>query len=299
MPTLNQLFFSLIIPAIVCSGIYIAALHLRTRIENRDRLLWLTAVSIAVGYLIGYISIERTIAFLPREGIHWLFYLALFALFSSTYWDSEGLRRTISQVLYSIIIPRLLLHALFKHTWSPFQGIIWWLCLSVGIFVFWNIVKQSFSYSPSIRSVPFVYFLISGGTALILALTGSLRLAQHAGILVALFVAIWVITLVLQRRIQSDNGINLFVFPQSLSPLLTFLLVGIWMNGYFYEEAPAISVLLLAISPIFMTIGKVDFLQGFVSKKPILIQVGLIMLCIGIAVAIAVIRSGLFGEGPY
>ncbi len=299
MPTLNQLFFRLIIPAIVCGGIYIAAIFIRTRSENKKHLLWSTAVAIAIAYIIGYISIERTITFLPREGIHWLFYLTLFALFSSTYWDSEGLRRTISQGLYSIIIPRILLDALFRHTWGTFQEIIWWISLSVGIFVFWNIVKQSFSDSPSVSSVPLVYFVLSGGTALILALTGSLRLAQHAGILTASLAAVWIITLTLQYRMQVDSEINLFEFPQSLSPLLVFLFVAIWMNGYFYGETPFICVLLLAISPTFTLMGKLNIFSGLMSKKPVLIQVGLIVLCIGIAVAIAVVRSGLFGEDTY
>lgn len=299
MPTLNQLFFRLIIPAIACGGIYIAAIFIRTRIKNKENLLWSTAVAIAIGYIIGYISIERTITFLPREGIHWLFYLTLFALFSSTYWDSEGLRRTISQVIYSIIIPRILLDALFRHTWGTFQEIGWWICLSVGIFVFWNIVKQSFTDSPSIGSVPLVYFVLSGGTALILALTGSLRLAQHAGILAAIFATVWIITLTLQRRMQIDSEINLLEFPQSLSPLLVFLYVAIWMNGYFYGETPFICVLLLAISPTFTLISKLNIFSGLISKKPVLIQVGLIVLCIGIAVTIAVVRSGLFGEDTY
>lgn len=299
MPTLNQMFSITIIPAIACGALYITAVFVRSRILNKNSLLWLTAVSIAIGYLIGYITIERKITLLPREGIHWLFYFAVFALFSSTYWDAAGLRRTISQVIYSIIIPRILLDALFKHTWGTFQGIIWWIFLSVAIYVLWNIVIQSFNASTSNTSVPFIYLSISGGTALVLALSGSLRLAQHAGTLVALFAAIWIITLIFQHKIQANNEINLFIFPQSVSPLLTFLLIGIWMNGYFYGEAPAISVLLLAISPVFTLIGKINVLQGLMNKKPVLIQLGLITLCIGIAVILAVFRSGMFGQDTY
>lgn len=299
MPTLNQMLSITIIPAIACGALYIASVFIRTRIKNQSNLLWLTAISIAGGYLVGYFSIEGKITLLPIEGIHWLFYFTLFGLFSSTYWDSAGLRRIISQVLYSILIPRVLLDALFKHTWGTFQGIIWWVFLSVVIYVFWNIVIQSFKESTSNSSIPFIYLCISGGTALVLALSGSLRLAQHAGTLVALFAAIWIITLIFQHRIQTENEINLFNFTPSVSPLLTFLLIGIWMNGYFYGEAPAISVLLLAISPVFTLIGKINVLQGMMSKKPVLIQLGLITLCIGISVIIAAFRSGLFGQDTY
>ncbi len=224
MPSISQLLLSMLLPAIVCGGLYIVVLIIRRHKANNDQLLWMTAVVLAIGYLIGYIGIERKITILPREGIHWLFYFAVFATFSSTYWDSAGLRRTISQVIYSIIIPRILLDALFKHEWGTFQEIAWWICLSVGIFAFWNIVKQSFTSSSSNSSIPFIYFVLSGGTTLVLAFSGSLRLAQHAGILVALFAAIWIITLILKHRIKTDGEIHLFVLPQSVSPLLTFLL---------------------------------------------------------------------------
>lgn len=299
MPTLNQMFTMTLLPAITCGSIYIATVFIRRRLENKKKILWLTAVPIAVGYLIGYISIERTITVLPREGIHWLFYLTIFAVFSSTYWDSEGLRRTFSQVIYSILIPRILLDALFKHTWGTFQGIMWWIFLSVVIFLFWNIVILSLKASSSNTSIPFIYLCISGGTALVLVLSGSLRLAQHAVTLVALFAAIWIITLIFKHRIHTDNEINMFVFPRSVSPLLTFLLIGIWMNGYFYGEAPSMSVLLLAISPIFLLIEKINLFHELQSKKPVLIQVSLIVLCIGVAVAIAVLQSGLFGQDTY
>lgn len=297
MPTQNQLLFSLLLPAIVCGGIYIAAIFIRKQLDNKSNLLWLTALALAIGYLVGYIGIEKKFTLVPREGIHWLFYFGVFALFSSTYWDFEGIRRTISQVLYSILIPRILLDALFRHTWGTLQGIIWWVFLSVVIYVFWNIVIQSFNASTTNTSIPYIYLCISGGTALVLALSGSLRLAQHAGTLAALFAAIWIIILIFQHRIQSDN--TLFIFPMSVSPLLTFLLIGIWMNGYFYGEAPSISMLLLAISPIFMLIGKIEVFQRLLGKKQLLIQVGLIALCVGIAVVIALAYSGLFGQDTY
>ena len=187
------------------------------------------------------------------------------------------------------------MNALFTHTWGTIQGIIWWVFLSLSIYVFWNIVIQSFNESRSNTFIPFTYLCISGGTALVLALSGSLRLAQHAATLVALFAAIWIITLILQHKIQVDNEINLFIFTQSVSPIITFLFFGIWLNGSFYGEAPSISLLLLGISPIFALIGKISVLHGIINKKIILIQLILITLCIGIAVIIAVFHSGLFG----
>jgi len=296
--TLSQLFFSLLLPAIVCGGIYTVVVYIRAHDGEKTSLLWLTAVAIGIGYIVGYLGIERKLTFLPIESIHWLFYFTLFALFSSTYWDFSGWRRLISQLIYSVALPRILLNSYFQYTWGTLEGIIWWACLSIGIFIFWNIVKQSFSAIPSSNtSIPFVYFGISGGTALIIALSGSVRIAQHAGTLTVLFAAIWIITIVLQRNLKSDS--NSHVFSISASPVVTFLFIGIWMNGYFYAEAPSVSIILLAISPFLAQVRQIQAIQKLGDRKSIFVQVGLIALCVSIAIIIAVVRSGFFGEEAY
>ena len=300
MPTLSQLFFSLLLPAIVCGGIYTVVAYIRKSDKENTSLLWLTAVAIGIGYIIGYIAIEGRVPFLPIESRHWIFYFTIFALFSSTYWDSPGWRRLVSQLIYSVALPRILLNSYFQHIWGTFEGIIWWVCLSVGIFIFWNIVIQSFSAIPSSNiSIPFVYFGISGATALVIALSGSVVIAQHAGTLTVLFGAIWILTIILLRGIKSNANSNLHVFSISVSPVVTFLFVGIWLNGYFYAEAPSTSIILLAVSPYLAQVGQIQAIQRLEGRKSVLVQVGLIALCVGIAVIIAVLHSGFFGEDVY
>jgi hypothetical protein len=287
------------LPAIICGGIYAIVAYQRKRDGNKTYLQWFVAAALGIGYIIGYIGIEGKPIFPPREGIYWLFYFAIFAIFSSTYWHLSRWRSLISQLLYSIVIPRILLNIYFQQTWGTLEGIIWWVCLAVGILIFCNIVQQSFSALPSDVSVSFVYFGISGGTALILALSGSLRLAEHAGILVALFAAIWILTLVISRWIKSDTDNIEGVLLLSISPVVTFLLVGIWMNGYFYAEVPSVSVLLLMISPLLAQVGRIQAIQNLEGRKSVFIQIGLVALCVSIAIIIAVARSGLFGEDTY
>ncbi|MDE0634616.1 MAG: hypothetical protein OXI43_02010 [Candidatus Poribacteria bacterium] len=299
MPTFNQLFFNLLLPAIVCGGIYAVVVYLRGRDQEKAYLLWLTTVALGIGYIIGYLGIEKKPTFPPREGIHWLFYFVLFALFSSTYWNSSRWRRLVSQIIYSVALPRILLNPYFQHTWGTVEGIIWWVGLSAGIFVFWNIVEQSFSAIPSKAATPFVYFGLSGGTALIIALSGSLRIAQHAGILTVLFATIWILTLVLQRSKKTDPNSNQHVFSISVSPVVTFLFIGVWLNGYFYAEVPSASVILLAVSPFLAQVGQIQTIQKLENRKSIFVQVGLIALCVSIAVIIAVVRSGFFGGDAY
>ncbi len=297
MLTLKQLFFGLFLPAVVGGGFLILARSLSSKqdiTEKRETASsnWFIAVAVSVGYIVGYLGLEGLPSFPPRLGVHWLCYLALIGLILGGFWHFSLWSRLIAQVALAVTLPRLLLTPTFKHTWGQFEGIIWWVCLAAAIFIFWHLVQQSFTTLISDASVPFVYSGLSGGTALILALSGALRLAQHSGILVALFAAIWLITLVLQRRSDS-NGLTL---PPSASPVVTLLLVGIWMNGYFFEEVPKASAILLLISLLFVHVGRVEAIQRLGVRRSALIQIAAIALPVVIAIGVAIAHSGLFTD---
>ena len=294
----KQLVLGLFLPAIVSGGIFIFAKSLAFKKESehtengKDWLSgWLVAVALSAGYIVGYIGLEGSPPFPPREGVHWLCYLASIGLILGSFWHFASWGRLVVQIALSVVIPRLLLNSTFKYTWGQVEGVIWWVCLAAAIFIFWQIVQQSFTLLPSGSSSPFVYFGLCGGTALTLALSGSLRLGQHSGILVAIFAASWIITLVGQR---SDNKWH--VFPPGVSPIVTLVLAGIWMNGYFYEEVPAASALLLAISLFLAPVGRIEKIQQLGVRRSTFIQIAIIALPVVIAIGIAVARSGLFGE---
>ncbi len=289
----KQLVLGLLLPAIVGGGIFVLASKSgRNQAAEANGLSfgWLVGVALGIGYIVGYIGLEGIPPFPPREGVHWLCYLALIGLILGAFWHLSLLGRLAAQVVVSIVIPRLLLSSMFKYSWGQVEGIIWWMCLAVVIFIFWNIVQQSFTVLPSGGWSPFVYFGLSGGTALILAVSGSLRLAQHAGILVALFAAIWIIRLFL----QSDDKVP--VFPLGASPVIALALAGIWLNGYFYEEVPVMSAILLLFSLFLAPVGQIAAIRRLGGRRSAFVQVAVIALPVLIAIGIAVALSGLFGE---
>ena len=291
----KQLILGLLLPAVVGGGIFILAKSLTSKRESEQKKDWfsgwLVAVALSAGYTVGYIGLEGLPSLPPREGVHWLCYLAIIGLISGAFWHSSRWGRLIGQIGLSIVIPRLLLNSAFKYTWGQFEGVIWWMCLAVAIFIFWHIVQESFTILPTGGSSPFVYFGLSGGTALILAVSGSLRLAQHTGILVAIFAASWILTLVGQRSESKWQ-----VFPLGASPVVALLLSGLWMNGYFYEEVPAMSAILLAIALFLAPVGRIEKIQQLGARRSTIVQIGVIALPVVIAIGIAVARSGLFGE---
>ncbi len=297
MLTLKQLFLGLFLPAVVSGGLLIFARSLSSKqdtmnTEKRETgsSNWLIAVALSVGYIVGYLGLEGLPPFPPRLGAHWLCYLAVIGLIVGGFWHFSFSGRLIAQIVLSIAIPRLLLNSTFKYTWGQLEGIIWWVCIAAVVFIFWSLVQQSFTTLISDASVPFVYFGLSGGTALILALSGSLRLAQHGGILVALFLTSWIIILVLQRESKWQ------VFPSSASPVLTLLFAGIWMNGYFFEEVPTASAILLLISLLFVHVRRIEAIQRLGARRSMFVQIAVIALPVVIAIGIAIAQSGLFGD---
>ena len=295
MSIFKQVILGLLLPAVVGGGIFIFAKSLTSKKESEHKKDWLSgwlvAVALSAGYTVGYIGLEGLPPFPPREGVHWLCYLAIIGLLSGAFWYFSRWGRLIVQIGLSIVIPRLLLNSAFKYTWGQFEGFIWWVCLAVAILIFWNTVQQSFTILPSGGSSSFVYFGLSGGTALILAVSGSLRLAQHTGILVAVFAAIWIITLALRHPDSKSH-----VFPRGVSPVVALVLSGIWMNGYFYEEVPAASAILLAVALFLAPVGRIERIQQLGARRSAFVQVAIIALPVVIAMGIAIVRSGLFGE---
>ena len=294
----KQLILGLLLPAVVTGGILVFARSLVSK-EDGDGTIGGTgissgcriAVALGAGYIVGYIGLEGLPPFPPREGVQWLPYFAVLGGILGCFWHLSLWGRVCVQAVLSIAIPRLLLNSAFKYTWGPLEGIVWWVCLAAVIFIFWHLVQQSFTLLPTGAARSFVYFGISGGTALILAVSGTLRLAQHGGILLALFAVSWIMVLVLQRRPSSWD-----LFPSGASPVVTLLLAGIWMNGYFFEEVPAASAVLLAISLLFAPIGRIAVVQRLGAWRSTLVQIAAIALPVLIAIGIAIARSGLFGD---
>ena len=273
---LKALLLGLLLPAIVGGGLSVfVSKSGRDPSEVGNGLFSgrFVGVALSIGYIVGYIGLEGIPPFPPREGVHWLCYLALIGLILGAFWHLALWRRLSAQVVVSIVVPRLLLVSMFKYSWGQVEGILWWGCLAVALFIFWFIVQQSFTALPSRGSSPFIYFGLSGGTALVLALSGSLRLAQHAGVLIAIFAASWIITLVRQR---SDNRWH--ALPPGASPVVALVLAGIWMNGYFYEEVPGASALLLASSLFLVPVGQIAAIQRLGPRRSMLVQIAAIAL---------------------
>ena len=281
MLSLKAIFFGLILPAIICISNVAAAFLMPQSVGTKSRAR-LTAFAVVSGYIIGYLGIEGSLPLSPREGIHWLFYLAIAAFVIEGVLFLPARVRLFVHFALAVVIPRLILNAKFKYAWGNLEELIWWACLALAIFFFFTSVDKGMHLLPTGAAQPFVFLGIAGGSALILALSGSMRLAQHAGVLVAMFAAIWIAMLLLPRFFRTDASLPDFFISGA-----AYLLVGLWLNGYFYAEVPAASAILLAVSPAMAWISK---------GKSAPIQIACIALPVIVAMGIAIALSGLFGS---
>ncbi|MCG9128462.1 hypothetical protein JT359_12745 [Candidatus Poribacteria bacterium] len=252
-----------------------------------------------IGYIIGYYFIEGIPTFPPLESIHWIFYFTILAMFSSTYWHLSGWRPVISKILYAILIPRLFLDSYFLHNWGQIEGFLWWGCLAIGIFLLCNSIQYSYSVVGSGNTRSFIFFNLSWMTAVIYLISGSLRLFQHTMVLVPLFATTWILGYIAMRGSKSNSKTDEDILPVNIAPVASILLISMWLIGGFYTEAPFVSMVLLAFSPLLFQLGRIPSIQKMSTKKVELIQLGLTTLCFCIAIIVAVLQSGLFGENPY
>lgn len=259
----------------------------------------LQAVVFGIGYIIGYFYIEGIPTFPPLESIHWIFYFTILAIFSGTYWHLSGWRPIISKLLYAILIPRLFLDSYFRHNWGQLEGFLWWGCIAIGVFLICNSIQYSFSTFTSGTTCSFAFFNLSWVTAVIFLISGSLRLFQHTIILVPLFATNWILGYMVKKDNKSDSDVSKDFFPVNVAPVVSILFISLWLIGGFYTEVPFISTVLLALSPLLFQLGRIQSIQEMGPRKVGFIQLGLTSLCICIAIFVAVLQSGLFGENIY
>lgn len=283
MLSFTAIFFGLILPAIVCGGIFAGASLLPQSISTTHRLR-LAAFAVGIGYIVGYLGIEGRLPLSPREGLHWLFYLAIAAMVVKAIQLRPAQFPSV-HIAFAVAIPRIILGAKFNHAWGTFEELVWWVCLTLAIFFFFTVVEKGVAILPTGASQTFVFFGIAAGSAFILALSGSLRLAQHAGVLAAILAAVCTVMLILPRVFANAASLSELFLPAASSGV-AFLLVGLWLNGYFYAEVPAVSAILLAVSPAMVWVGR---------RKSVLVQIGLIAVPVVIAMGIAIVFSGFFG----
>jgi hypothetical protein len=232
---LQQLIFTVVLPAIVSGGLY---LLLRKVISN-----FALALAVIAGYLSGQLALQGLPKFPPSSIFHYLPYLALVAVFwlwLETLWSKNlmarwGLRALILLASYSYILRRII-----QNSWQVWQTIVWLAgILLVLLLVWWVLEQLSQGERPPLPPALFLTALVIlvMGSSVAVATSGSVVLGQLGGVLAASIGAVMILSWF--AKIEGTAY---------LATAFIFLQGTMWLGGTVFSKLPIISALILALS---------------------------------------------------
>jgi hypothetical protein len=279
MLTPNMILLGVVVPAAVAGVTLLTAWRLGGTEASRGR--WGGAVGLGSAYAAGHWGIFGWPPFPAIEATQWIVYVVLVAaalgLLESRIELTTAPRWTLRVALVSASL-WLWLRPLVDYAWEPVQAVTRLVLLGLLALAFWAELEL---VSPRLArgSSWLVLLLVSIGSALALALSGSLALGQLAGVLCAGLGAGFVAALLPGGR--RAEGL----------PVVAVALAGLWLVGHFYSELPATSALLLAAAPLAALALPQRTLTGRSAALIPALRVAAVLLPIAAAVALAHLAS--------
>ena len=294
MITFQLLLFSLLLPALISGVVFFVAWRGWQPSAASPNGTWGGPTAIGFGYVVGHVG---TIGFPPFpaiEATQWLLYFGfagiLLGLLESR---SRGhtLVRWGGRLLFSGFIPWLLLHATLKYRWGTIEGMMWVVGLGALTLVFF-LVLDTLTGRLSGVSSPLILLIVTLGSSVVLVLSGSALLGQLAGILASALGAS-LITAWWQPKLipRLDRDVRFAPLAGEGVTVVAVLLVGLWLNGYFYAEVPATSALLLGTAPAAAWIRWLAPVQRLEGWRATFVSVVTVLVPVVLAVALALRAS--------
>jgi len=171
----------------------------------------------------------------------------------------------------------LLTRSLVQYQWSAAARIGWLAGLAVGGLLFWTVLDLLAKRSTG-AAWPLALGVVAVGSSVVLLYAGSLKLAQLAGALAA---CLGVATLIGWWR-------PLLSLARGAVPVVAVLLSGLWLAGYFYAEALASSVGLLALAPLAVCFTATEAWQRLPNWLRNLLFLAALLVPVALAVTLAI-----------
>ncbi len=234
-PTVSDLGFGILLPAVLAG---LLLLVLRRALPGAVA----GAIAVGLGYVAGHVGLRGWRGWVPRESTDWVAVVALLGLCVGvtglTRRGPTGLR-SLSRLLLAGLAAWLVVGKVLGREHEGLGLLRELLVLGAGIAVAWSALETL--ALPHARGGPVaVLFVTSLGCAAVLGISGSIVLAQLAGVLTSTLGA----TLVLCARQRSADVLLGVASPAAL--VLGVLLLA----GLLLADVPPASALLLAAVPL-------------------------------------------------
>lgn len=288
MPPVQDILLGIVVPAVVCAAILLAAWQPWRRAAPRDG-RWAGAIAIGIAYAIAYAKLVGDFQWPPTSADNWIVYLmpaamvggVLFCAFPLPPWA-----RVVAVAALAVVLIWLLLRPLVGSEFSGAAAAGWIAAGALAMNLWWVAINQLARYGPRLLA-PIVLILTAGGGAAILADNGLL---QRGGLVLGAMTAILAASAVvaaMSPRFRLAGGGTLAA---------TLVLFGTLLYGYYYiypDPAPrligAMGIVLAA--PL---LAWVAWLPGIRRRGAWLrgaIAVAVVLLGVGAAIGLAEVGS--------
>lgn len=238
------------------------------------------SLALGAGFAAGFVAIGGWPRWPPVASTQRLFYLVVVAALLGLawgWWKERRVPRLLRGTLLGLLLV-LVLWAPLENTWDRGQAAAWLgVLFAVGLGIGWSL-DSSLGGAPGWRPAV-VRLALLGGTAVLLALSGSASLAQLLG---ATAGAAAVVEIVAPR-----SGRRPWLPADSM--VLTTVVLGLLLAGYFFAALEPWPAALAAVA--WLLVGPATRRAGW--------RLGLALLPLAIALALAGYTVVTEGDDPY
>ncbi len=236
---LFQIVLSIVLPAVITGGILFWGRVVYRRYEFFGGCL--TALAVALGFLVGHWVLFGPPVWPPRQCPHGLIWLSMASVLVGAFKQKIAHRRGLAWILrggwllLSVLIQSF---ALVEHDWTPLQAIGSILVLVLSGLFFWAAL-EALNQEASPRESVLVWLVYIGMASVIIVLSGSAELGQTAGVLASCLAVVWLATILRWPSIY---------LPVAMTVVVTTL-AGVVQEDYLYGDLSFVSVLCLLAAP--------------------------------------------------
>jgi len=230
MAQLMPLAYGVALPILVSLIVFAAARRLTQSFA--------AAMAVAAGFLTGQIALSGWPDLPPIDAAHWITLAVPTAIIvTGATRELAAPARWAARLILSAALLTLMLRSMITYSWSSTTVTLTWLfTLTALMLLTWKAVQTNLDRDPAGRLTRWHLIAVLSLEAVLLALSGSLLLAQLAGAGAA---ATGPLALFPRDRVQLN---------QTFAAVITVISVGLAVAGYFYAELPGLSALFLILA---------------------------------------------------
>jgi Protein of unknown function (DUF2484) len=237
MPDAHSIFLGFVIPLAVAAAIMFVF-----------RRAWAAAIAAGLAYTVGHWQLVGIPGFPPLDNFHWLFFTAVVATIVGVIESSAKMSWWLVALLRLLAVGGLadVLLSPLPDALPVAGALVWAASITlIGAAVWAETSRASAKLTGATPAA--VWLLVIGAATLAVGFTGSIKLLQLGGALVA-----GLIPVVIFAATRPNRPI-----ARGICAISTLILVGLLTMGRFYSALPDYVALILLLSPLWILLASV------------------------------------------